>query len=146
MACRAARRLARRLGRRGAFLVCFGMVWGLIGYGQVTSPPPDQRGLKLLVDRVPLEVWGWLWIAAGVVAILSAFLPQGSDRFGFVALALMVTPWVVSYFVAWGQGHFARGWIVSALYGGLAVGIMVVAGWGEPPRPKREEPPYDSGR
>ena len=141
---RAARRLGRALGRRGAFLLSFGMVWGLIGYGQLVSPQPDQRGLKLLLNRVPLEVWGWLWITAGAVAILSAFLRQGSDRFGFFALSLMVTPWIVSYLVAWGQGAFPRGWIASALYGGLAIGIMVVAGWGEPPRPKREEPPYDA--
>lgn len=141
---RVARRLGRALGRRGAFLLSIGMVWGLIGYGQLVSPQPDQRGLKLLLNRVPLEVWGWLWITAGVVAILSAFLRQGSDRFGFAALSLMVTPWIVSYLVAWGQGTFPRGWIASALYGGLAIGIMVVAGWSEPPRPKREEPPYDS--
>ncbi len=142
MVCRAARRLARMLGRRGAFLLSFGTVWGLIGYGQISSPPPDQRGLHLLLDRVPLEVWGWLWITAGAVAILSAWMRQGSDRFGFFALSLIVTPWIISYLVAWWQGTFPRGWIVSALYGGLAIGIMVVAGWGEPPRPKREEPPY----
>ncbi|WP_406418463.1 hypothetical protein [Streptomyces sp. NBC_01614] len=141
---RVARRLGRALGRRGAFLLSFGMVWGLIGYGQLVSPQPDQRGLKLLLNRVPLEVWGWLWIAAGLVAVVSAFLPQGSDRFGYAALYLMVTPWIVSYLVAWAQGNFPRGWVASALYGGLAIGIMVVAGWGEPPRPKREEPPYDS--
>lgn len=139
---RIVRRLGRTLGRRGAFLLSFGMVWGLIGYGQVTSPQPDQRGLHLLLDRVPLVVWGWLWITAGLVAIVSAFLPQGSDRFGFFALSLIVLPWLISYFMAWLQGTFPRGWIAAALYSGLAVGIMVVAGWGEPPRPKREEPPY----
>jgi hypothetical protein len=141
---RIVRRLSRQLGRRGAFLIAFGTVWGLIGYGQISAPPPDQRGLHLLLDRVPLNVWGWLWITAGVVAIVSAWLPQGSDRFGFLALSLIVLPWVISYLVAWWQGGFPRGWIAGALYGGLAIGIMVVAGWGEPLRPKREEPPYDS--
>lgn len=141
---RIVRRLGSLLGRRGAFLIAFGAVWTLIGYGQISAPPPDQRGLHLLLDRVPLEVWGWLWITAGVVAIASAFLPQGSDRFAFLALPLIVTPWVVSYLVAWWQGTFPRGWIAAALYGGLAIGILVVAGWREPPRPKREEPPYDS--
>src|SRR5262249_52293146 len=131
-------------GRRGAFLLAFGMVWGLIGYGQISSPPPDQRGLHLLLDRVPLQVWGWLWITAGVVAIVSAWMPQGADRFGFLALSLMVLPWVLSYLFAWWQGIFPRGWIAAALYGGLAIGIMVVAGWSEPPRSKRAEPPYES--
>jgi hypothetical protein len=141
---RIVRRLGIQLGRRGAFLLSFGTVWALIGYGQISSPQPDQRGLHLLLDRVPLVVWGWLWITAGLVAIASAWLRQGSDRFGFFALSLIVTPWLISYLVAWLQGTFPRGWIASALYAGLAIGIMVVAGWGEPPRPKREEPPYDS--
>lgn len=142
MECRAIRRLAQRLGRRGAFLLCFGTVWALIGYGQITAPQADKRGLHLLLDRVPLDVWGWLWITAGLVAVVSAFLRQGSDRFGFFALTLIVMPWIISYLVAWLQGIFPRGWVVSALYGALAIGIVVVAGWGEPPRPKREEPPY----
>jgi hypothetical protein len=141
---RAARRLGRLLGRRGAFLLAFGTVWGLIGYGQISAPQPDQRGLHLLLDRVPLEVWGWLWITAGLVAITSAFLPQGSDRYGFLALPVCVTPWIASYLAAWWQGTFPRGWIAAALYGGLAIGILVVAGWVEPARSKREEPPYDA--
>lgn len=141
---RVVRRLGRTLGRRGAFLLCFGIVWALIGYGQITSPPHDQRGLSLLTDRVPLEVWGWLWVTAGVVAIVSAWMRQGWDWPGFLALPLIVLPWIISYFVAWAQGIFPRGWIASALYGALAVGIFVVAGWREPPRPKRAEPPYES--
>jgi hypothetical protein len=134
----------RMLGRRGAFLLCFGTVWGLIGYGQITAPPPDQRGLRLLTDVLPLQVWGWCWLTAGLVAIVSAWVKQGWDWPGFLALPLIVMPWVISYFVAWLQGIFPRGWIASALYGALAIGIFVVAGWREPPRPKRAEPPYES--
>jgi hypothetical protein len=133
------------LGRRGAFLLSFGTVWALIGYGQVTAPQPDQRGLKLLTDVLPLDAWGWMWISSGLIAIASAFLRQGSDRFGFAALIAMVLPWLFAYLVAWWPlGLFPRGWIAAALYSGLAIGIFVVAGWGEPQRPKREEPPYDS--
>jgi hypothetical protein len=138
------RRLRRQLGRRGAFLLCFGTAWGLIGYGQITAPPADQRGLKLLTDVLPLQAWGWCWLTAGLVAFMSAWLRQGWDWPGFLALPLVVMPWIISYLVAWGQGLFPRGWVVSALYGALAVGIFVVAGWREPPRPKRAEPPYES--
>ncbi|MER5461685.1 hypothetical protein ABT010_13545 [Streptomyces sp. NPDC002668] len=142
---RIVRRLGRRLGRRGAFLVCFGTVWSLIGYGQITSPPPDQRGLKLLTDILPLQVWGWLWFTAGLVAIVSAWMPQGWDWPGFLALPLIVLPWFFAYLLAWWPlGVFPRGWIAAALYGALAIGILVVAGWREPRQPKREAPPYDS--
>lgn len=133
------------LGRRGAFLTSFGVVWGVIGYGQITAPQPDQRGLKLLLDVMSLNVWGWCWLVAGVVAIASAWLPQGHDWLGFLALPLVVAPWFFAYLVAWWPlGVFPRGWLAAALYGALVVGILVVAGWREPPRPKREVPPYES--
>ena len=139
------RRASRILGRRGAFLLCFGTVWSLIGYGQITAPQPDQRGLKLLTDVLPLSVWGWCWMTAGLVAIVSAWLRQGWDWPGFLALPLMVVPWFFAYLLAWWPlGVFPRGWIAAALYGALAIGILVVAGWREPPRPKRAEPPYES--
>ena len=145
MRCRLLQRLKRRLGRRGAFLLCFGTVWGLIGYGQVTSPQPDQRALKLLLDIMPLDAWGSCWIAAGLIAVASAWMPQGWDWPGFLALPLIVLPWCFAYLMAWWPlGIFPRGWIAAALYGALAIGIFVVAGWREPPRPKRAEPPYES--
>ena len=56
----ALRRLTRALGRRGAILLCYGVVWAIIGYGQINAPQPDLRGLRLLLQMMPLDVWGWL--------------------------------------------------------------------------------------
>lgn len=136
---RVARRLARQLGRRGAILLCYGDVWAIIGYGQITAPQPDLRGLRLLLQMMPLAAWGWLWIAAGLIAIVSAWLPQGRDWPGFLALPLMVLPWAVSYLLAWILGDFPRGWVAAVVWGAIAAPVLVVAGWREPPRPKRVE-------
>ncbi|MFI1166584.1 hypothetical protein ACH4UM_24010 [Streptomyces sp. NPDC020801] len=139
MRCRAARRLMRVLGRRGAILLSYGTVWSLFGYGQLVSPQTGQPGLGLAIQLLPLHVWGWLWITAGLIALASAWAPQGLDWPGFLALPLIVLPWMLSYFTAWLQGDFARGWVAAAVWAAIAVPVLVVAGWREAPRPKRVE-------
>lgn len=139
------RRLARQLGRRGACLLSYGIVWAIIGYGQLISPQIDQRGLTLALSLMPLHAWGWCWIAAGIVAAVSAFVKQGFDWAGFCALLLLAFAWMLSYLVAWWpMDVFPRGWVAAAVYGALAVPVLVVAGWSEPPRRKRVGPPYES--
>jgi hypothetical protein len=133
----ALQRLARALGRRGAILLSYGTVWALYGYAQITSPQPDQRGLAPLLERVPLAVWGWMWVATGLVAVASAWMPQGRDWVGFLSLPAMVLPWMGSYLAAWLTGEFPRGWVASLVWGAIAVPVLVVAGWREPPRVKR---------
>lgn len=136
---RAVRRLGRLLGRRGAILLSYGTVWALYGYGQLISPQPDQRGLEPLLHSVPLDVWGWLWVATGLIAVVSAWLPQGLDWAGFLALPAIVLPWMGSYAAAWLLGDFPRGWIAALVWGVIAVPVIVVAGWREPPGMKRVE-------
>lgn len=134
---RVVRRLGRMLGRRGAILLCYGTVWALYGYAQITSPQPDQRGLQPLLEHTSLTLWGCLWVATGLVAIVSAWLPQGLDWLAFLALPLMVLPWVGSYLIAWLAGDFPRGWVAALVWGVIAVPVLVVAGWRESPRMKR---------
>jgi len=125
------------LGRRGAILLSYGSVWALYGYGQLISPQPDQRGLTLALQMLPLDAWACLFIAAGLVAVVAAWVPQGVDWFGFVALVLIVLPWMTSYLASWILGDFPRGWVAAAVWAVIAVPVLVVAGWREPPRMKR---------
>lgn len=143
MKCRAVRRLKRRLGRRGTILTCYGLVWILYGFGQLITPQPDQRGLKLALSLVPLEGWGWAWIVAGAIALACAWAPPGRDAVGFVSLVLIVMPWTATYLAAWLLGDYPRGWVAAAIWTALVVPVLVVAGWPEPPRRKRAEPPYE---
>lgn len=144
MRCRAVQRLRRRLGRRGAILTCYGLVWLLYGYGQLVMPQPDQRGLSLMLQRIPLDVWGVAWIVAGVIAVVCAWAPPGRDAAGFVSLVLIVVPWAAGYLASWLLGDYPRGWIAAAVWTAIAVPVLVVLGWPEPPRRKRADPPYES--
>ena len=137
---RVARRLSRILGRRGAFLASFGTLWMLYGFGQLVEPLPDTRGIRLLLYVMPLDVWAWCWIALGLIAVASAVLPEGRDWPGFPALLVIVVPWMLSYLVSWWPlGDNARGWVTALIWAVAAVPVIVVAGWREPPRPKKLE-------
>jgi len=131
------------LGRRGTILSCYGIVWILYGFGQLVTPQPDQRGLKLALHVLSLDTWAWLWIAAGVIAIACAWAPPGRDAAGFVSLVLIVVPWMASYLAAWITRDFPRGWVAAAIWMLICIPVLVVAGWPEPPRRKRADSPYE---
>jgi hypothetical protein len=141
--CALSRRLKRQLGRRGAILSCYGIVWALYGLAQVTMPQPDQRGLALLIKLMPLAAWGWCWIGAGLVALVYAWAPPGRDAVAFPALVIVVVPWMASNLATWALGDNPRGWIAAAVWTAITVPVLVVAGWQEPPRRKRVGPPYE---
>lgn len=134
---RAARRFGRMLGRRGAILLTYGAIWALFGYSLIVEPNPDRSGIQTLLRLWPLSTWGVLWIVAGAVAVVSAFMPTGLDWAGYAALPLMAVCWAGSYLAAWQPlGDNNRGWITAAIWGALCVPLFVTAGWREPPRPK----------
>lgn len=143
MRCKQLRRLRRQLGRRGAILSCYGLVWILYGFAQITTPQPDQRGLHILLKIMPLERWGWAWIVAGLVAVVCAWAPPGRDAAAFLLLPLIVVPWMSSYLITWLLGDYPRGWVAAAVWAVITVPVLVVAGWPEPPRCKKAEPPYE---
>lgn len=136
---RVARRLSRMLGRRGAILLSYGAVWSLYGYGLLIAPRANLIGLDLALQLLPQAVWAWLWIGVGLVALVSAFLSQGVDWLGFLAMPTIALAWIVSYLEAWLVGDFPRGWVAAAIWTAIAVPVIVVAGWREPGRPKRVE-------
>lgn len=140
----AARRLTRRLGRRGALLTCKGCVALGYGSGQIVQPTGDQDGLALLLKLRPLDFWGWVWITAGVIAVVCAWLPPRKDWPGFLAVWLIATPWAMAYLLSWWPlGLSSRGWVVAMIFGAFGSVCLVAIGWDEPP-PARSEFPRES--
>ncbi|MFJ6561850.1 hypothetical protein ACIQMV_18715 [Streptomyces sp. NPDC091412] len=144
MSAAAARRLGQQLGRRGALLTLKGAIAVLYGYGQIVQPPQQQSGLSLLLRWMPLDAWGALWMAAGVVALVCAWLPPRRDWPGFLAVWAITAPWSMAYLVAWWPlEHYPRGWVPAAIFGAFGAVCLVAIGWDEPPR-ARSEPPSEN--
>lgn len=128
----AAHRAARRVGRRGAVLTLKGIMALLYGYGLLVQPIQDTRGVRLLLQLMPLQAWAWTWVAAGSVAIVCAWLRPGRDWPGFAAIYLIVSPWSLAYLTSWWLYGNPRGWaaaVIWAAFGGVAA---ICAAWPEP--------------
>ncbi|MFJ9671304.1 hypothetical protein ACIRP5_11020 [Streptomyces sp. NPDC101221] len=139
MPCRAARRLRKQLGRRGAFLVIIGI--GKTCYGlSFLFAPPGNHGLQLLTRACDLRHWSWLWIICGIVTFTSAFLRIGRDGLGFMAALIPPTVWALAYTVAVITGDYSRGGFVAIWYLTSHVGVIcwaaTVPEYSVPPAPR----------
>lgn len=129
------------IGRRGAFLLLFAVVYGGIGvaYLSFPLPAPTRGSLRMVLAVAPIAVWGWVWIASAAVAVICAFgdSPR-KDRWGFGAMSVMSAVWSANYVYAGitsaGGLTFARGAVGALLYGALSGAITICAGWDEPQR------------
>lgn len=134
MVRRAARRLTARLGRRGALLAMKGTIATLYGYGQIIQPVPDRRGLHMLLVLMPLRAWGWVWIVAGLTALVCAWLPPRVDWPGYLAVWAITAAWAMSNLVSWWPlGENPRGWIAALVFGAFGAVCLIAIGWQEPP-------------
>lgn len=131
----AARRLTRRLGRRGAILTLKGTITGLYGFGLLFDPIPDPRGLCLLLSLMPLRAWALLWIAAAATALVCAWLRPRFDWPGYCAVWGITAAWAGAYLVSWWPlGEYPRGWIAAVIWAAFGGVCLVVIGWDEPAR------------
>jgi len=135
----AVRRLSKRLGRRGTFLLILGVgktCWGV----SFLVDPPDDRGLRLLTDVCSLRHWSWLWIVCGLVTLGSAFLRIGRDKLGFLAAFIPPTVWATAYTVAVISGDYSRGGFAALWYLTSHVGVIwwasTVPEYSVPPAPR----------
>ncbi|MFE9936306.1 hypothetical protein [Streptomyces hirsutus] len=140
----AVRRLTQRLGRRGALLTLKGIMATGYGSGQIVQPTGDPQGLALLLKAMPLDRWGWVWIAAGVLALVCAWLQQPHDWPGFLGIWVIATPWAMAYLLSWWPlGESPLGWVVALIFGAAGAVCLVAIGWDDPPR-ARSEPPRET--
>ena len=120
------RALARRAGRRGAFLA-FLMVLDLAyGYSLLVTPA-KQRTLDLLL---PWEAWGVIWIAVGMLCATGIFV-FGWDRLAFPAAAVLKVVWAGLFAEVWITQKYPLGWVSVVVWLAFAGAVLIIAGWPE---------------
>lgn len=128
------RQWRRRIGRRGAALLVFAEVDGVVGWSLLDPELRAQTAAvpvyRALVDVAPLAVWGWLWLAVGAVCLWQA--PVRDDTWAYsLAIGIKVV-WAGGMLTSWVVFHAARGWLSASLWGVIAALLIVINGWPEP--------------
>lgn len=123
-----------RLGYRGNFLLalaCLDVFYGL------SFIDPDHQTLStpafIWRDRImPSTAWGAIWISAGLILLVNAFLKQ--DRIGYgLAIAIKVG-WAFISGVSWLTGDVHNGWVSMVIWGVFAWATTSESMRGEPIR------------
>ena len=135
------KRLAHKLGRRGATLLVlaiFDFIFGWFFFDPNVHQSLQQidiyRGLR---DFASLYAWGVMWWLVGIICLVSAF--RRKDAIGFVAAILIQVAWVVGLMSAWILWDAKYAWAQAALWASLCAWVAITAGWPEPPPPIVEE-------
>ena len=83
-------------GRRGAFQIVFGFVCLVVGSSFFFMPgtPSREEIFRWLTPYVPLGWFASLWVNAGLIAMVCAFLPRPKDAAGFIAMVFAPGVWI----------------------------------------------------
>ena len=121
--------LPRINGRRGAFQLVMSAVYLVVGSSFFFAPASASREETFRWLTPALPWFAALWIIAGVIALVSAFLPRPRDAVGFIALVFAPGIWV-GLFVA--AGLFASGnplaFVSAIVYGAFGAVPLIVSG------------------
>ena len=128
-------RLRLRAGRRGAFLAFLALLDTAVGYSLLTTPAAQRGAMDLLL---PWPVWGWAWVATGVVCATGVFAWRDWPQ--FTATAVLMGAWALLSADLWLVQHQPHGWVSVVIWAAFALTVRVVAGWPEVPRTHQPQP------
>lgn len=115
-------------GLRGWAILLWGGIWTT--WGITLSSFSGERSSASLYDVVvrflPLEAWGWVWVAVGVLGALAGVLRRHSV--GFVILMLMPWGWGVGLIGAHFTAQSPSGIPLGLTFLALGTSIAITSG------------------
>jgi len=128
-------RIRARLGRRGVLLLTLATMDFAYGVALFVTPPAVAHWWPASAGElygIPTYTWGILWMGVGV------FMLFGLDRNWpdwpqFSAATALFAWWGFTAFVYSTTQPSPGTWGIGATYTGLALIVLVAAGWEEPP-------------
>lgn len=106
--------------RHSLVLMVAGFVFVAIGISYIAADPSPSRleGLKYLLKVMDYNHWGYVFVFAGVVSIISSRWPPVSETWGYMVLTGLSGGWSAAYFA-------------GVVFGGAAMsGLSAVLSWG----------------
>lgn len=85
--------------RHSLVVLVAGAVYIAMGVTYITTDPAPSRqsALSVAIDLLPLSAWGVVWIAVGVLAVISSRWPPASETWGYSALSGLAAGWSACY-------------------------------------------------
>lgn len=122
------KRFWQHAGWRGMALFASGIAW--ISYGLSIATDARYgvvRGISVLLDVLPIQAWGYGWMACGILCLIGSVRPAGKDLVAFVAAAVPAMLWAVAYGLGAFVGNDASTWTGVAPWLAHAFLILVIA-------------------
>lgn len=117
----------RPWSRHSLVVLVGGLAYVAMGVTYITTVPVPSResSLYIALNLMPLSVWGAVWIAVGVLAIISARWPPASETWGYSTLTGLAAWWSVVYIlgVLFGAAN-------QSLSGSVIWGLVAFLWWG----------------
>lgn len=127
----------RRVGRRGAALLCWAWVDVMYGVGLVAADAATRASptLAWVGAIMPLRWWGAVWLIVAATLVVTAVTRM--HTLGHTAAAGIKILWAVLMAGGWLAGEVPRGYVSVGIWGGAAALVLITAGWSEPTSRRR---------
>jgi len=128
-------------GRRGAFQLTLGVFYVIVGssFFCVPATPAREALFGWLTAYVPLGVFAALWVVAGLVALVCAWLPRPRDAAGFIAMVFAPGIWSGLYAISAAVTVSPLALLQAIVYGVFAALVLIASGMQGPNDRDRRE-------
>jgi hypothetical protein len=113
--------------RHSLVLTVAGLVYIAMGFNYILAVPTRNRELALQValDKAPISFWGGVFIAAGMLSIISSRWPPVAEAWGYMVLTGLSLGWCVTY----ATGVLLLDSPAANLSGSLTWGLLAFLWW-----------------
>lgn len=128
-----------KIGRRGAFLLFLSLLDFVYSFGLFNPTPQSLKNPTyiFLQTALGLKFWGSLWLITGFICLIFAF--RKKDAYGFAAAMFIKILWALLFLLGWLFAGVERGYLSTAIWGGFAATLALIASWPEPHHKEKAE-------
>jgi hypothetical protein len=137
------KRLALRVGRRGAFLLFLAILDWIYAYALAFPTPVAIKSptYTFLATTFSLPVWASVWAIVGTICFVFAFRER--DAPGYAAAMFLKILWAVTFLLGWIFADVERGYLSTAIWGAFAAVLALISTWPEPEPGKGNHGPVE---